>query len=422
MPAYFSAHRSCFFKARQGVVAMVVLAAVALPGGGAFAQASDMQILLDRISRLERDIRTLNQQIARGPSSPFVVERSPGGGATPLQTAPQTPEAQTPGTPLPGGVPGESGLSRVTVRISSLEQEIRQATGASESLSYRVDQISARLDSLISDLDYRLARLERGALNGSGGEPSISTVGKPDPVSRAGSMPTIPGGTTGGTVGKNGTYVPPASGTRALGSISQKSLDQFNAPVTGMDQDAVKTSPQTALAPPAMQTPAAPPAMQTPAAPPAMQTPAAPPSPVALPAEPTVVSVLPEGTPRERYQFAFGLMRQARYDEAEVALKEFIAQHGDDPLANNARYWLGETFYVRKSFMDAAQTFFEAYNSAPAGAKAADSLLKLGMAMANLEKTEEACATFGKLRSEFSDLKPAIQQNLERQTKRLKCP
>jgi tol-pal system protein YbgF len=87
----------------------------------------------------------------------------------------------------------------------------------------------------------------------------------------------------------------------------------------------------------------------------------------------------------------------------------------------NARYWLGETYYVRNAYMDAAQTFFQAYKTAPDGTKAPDSLLKLGMSMASLDKPEEACATFGKLRKEYTDLKPSIEKALNRETKRLKC-
>ncbi|MCK5574811.1 MAG: tol-pal system protein YbgF, partial [Sphingomonadales bacterium] len=134
-----------------------------------------------------------------------------------------------------------------------------------------------------------------------------------------------------------------------------------------------------------------------------------------------VASVLPEGSVQDRYRFAFDLTRQARYEEAEIAFKAFVAEHGDEPLANNARYWLAETFYVRKRYMDAAQAFFASYKKAPTGPKAPDSLLKLGMSMAGLEKPTEACTTFGKLRKEFTPLKANIEQALDREVKRLSC-
>jgi tol-pal system protein YbgF len=105
-----------------------------------------------------------------------------------------------------------------------------------------------------------------------------------------------------------------------------------------------------------------------------------------------------------------------------MAFKKFVEAHENDPLAGNAMYWLGETHYVRKDFMQAAQVFFQAYQKFPKGAKAPDSLLKLGMSMASMKKPAEACATFGKLRKEFgSDLKANIKGALDRETQRLAC-
>lgn len=383
-------------QTRTALLGALVLGTLVFPSAPVLAQGTDMQILLDRMERLERDIRTLNRQIARGPSAAPVEA-----GATAPSAAPVSGPSAVQFTE------GEGALSRVTVRLSALEREVRQATGQTEGMSYRIDQISMRLDKLVVDLDYRLARLEgRAPGNMSGGlsaEPSISTVPSSPSVSKVGEMaaPTAAstaGTLAGGTMGENGTYVPPQSGGGTLGSVSKTTLDQFVPTESAGGQE------QTALAAP------------SPAAP-AMPTGTAP---ISAPA-PASSSVLPAGTPRERYQFAFGLMSQARYGEAEVALKEFIAAHGDDPLAGNARYWLGEAYYVRKSFMDAAQTFFQAYKSTPDGAKAPDSLLKLGMSMASLDKTEEACATFGKLRKEFAELKPGIEKTLNRETTRLKC-
>src|SRR5579883_3478430 len=71
-------------------------------------------------------------------------------------------------------------------------------------------------------------------------------------------------------------------------------------------------------------------------------------------AAPTV-GALPDGTPQEQYNYAFGLLRQANYPAAEQALRSFIQHYPNDPLAGNAQYWLGETYYVRKDYNNAAQ-------------------------------------------------------------------
>src|SRR5690606_19351393 len=66
------------------------------------------------------------------------------------------------------------------------------------------------------------------------------------------------------------------------------------------------------------------------------------PSPAQQPA-----AALPAGSAEEQYNFAFGLLRKHQFDAAEMAFKEFLAQHKEGALSSNARYWLGETHYAR---------------------------------------------------------------------------
>jgi formylglycine-generating enzyme len=135
----------------------------------------------------------------------------------------------------------------------------------------------------------------------------------------------------------------------------------------------------------------------------------------------TTPGLLPEGTPREQYKHAFGLLRENKLDQAEVAFTAFIETHGDDPLADNARYWIGETYYVRQDYQRAARTFFDGYKLNPNGPKAAPSLLKLGMSLSKLNKREDACITFAKLDQEFPDATPSIKAVMKRERQRNAC-
>ena len=357
-------------------------------------QAQNPQALLDRIDRLERDIRTLNQQIARMPGEAPAGEAP---ASAPLASAPVAPPLEF--------TAGEGMASRLMVRLGALESEVRAATGQSESLSFRIDQLTQRFDKLLVDLDYRLQRLE-GANPGSfSSQPAISAAPAPLGVSKVGEMPPVgAGGDAQGTMAKDGTYQPTADEVNMLGQVSQAKVAEI-AGLDGTGQD--ETGASEVAAAPAAAAEAVPDAQSADAN--------------AADANAQVASVLPEGSVQERYRFAFDLTRQARYEEAEIAFRAFIGAHGEDALANNARYWLAETYYVRKRFMDAAQAFFEAYQKAPQGPKAPDALLKLGMSMAALDKSSEACATFGKLRKEFTPLKTNIEQALGREVKRLQC-
>jgi len=132
-------------------------------------------------------------------------------------------------------------------------------------------------------------------------------------------------------------------------------------------------------------------------------------------------SILPQGTPKERYDFALRLLRQSDYDIAEQAFREWVGAHPKDTLASNAWYWLGETYYVRSDHAAGAKAFLEGYKAAPKGDKAPDNLLKLGMSLTNLNQKTEACNTFVQLAGEFQNAPANIKQTLVRERQRAGC-
>lgn len=131
--------------------------------------------------------------------------------------------------------------------------------------------------------------------------------------------------------------------------------------------------------------------------------------------------VLPEGTPEERYAFARSLLSRLDYDAAETAFAEFLAEHDDHVLAGNAQYWLGETFYVRGNYSEAASAFIEGYQRFPDGSKAPDNLLKLAMSLAALGQKSDSCATFAELLSRFNDADDNLTRRATQEQVRLGC-
>jgi tol-pal system protein YbgF len=132
-------------------------------------------------------------------------------------------------------------------------------------------------------------------------------------------------------------------------------------------------------------------------------------------------NILPEGTPKEQYRFAFKLLGQRKYYEAEAAWKEFIEKNVNDPLWSNAQYWLGETYYVRKQYKLAARVFSQGIKASPKGPKAADMLLKLGMSLDNLGERVKACGEFLKLKVSFPGAAPRILLAVNVELKRADC-
>ncbi len=128
------------------------------------------------------------------------------------------------------------------------------------------------------------------------------------------------------------------------------------------------------------------------------------------------------GSPQAQYDSAFRLLSQTKYQEASRAFGAFLEQHGDHQLAGNAKYWLGETYYVQGQYTEAAVTFAEGFQEYPDSVKAPDNLLKLGKSLAALDQTEDACGTFGELIKRYTAAAPTILQQAKTERNRLGCP
>ncbi|MBT3307376.1 MAG: tol-pal system protein YbgF, partial [Alphaproteobacteria bacterium] len=351
------------FTGWVALVCLVGLSLVLVPDVQAQSQ-EDLKVILDRMGRLEKDIRTMNLSLARGRPAPASTGAAPSSGAPP-----GTPAAVT-------GSGGAHALSRLSVRMSDLESDLRSVTGSMEEFNHQAASIARRLDKLVADVDYRLGLLE-GRAPGAAGKPSSTPAGPPK-INPAPSPPSvqkiIPG--------QEKSF---ASQPGILGTVSKSAVDALSSKA-GNDKP---SKPALAAAARPAASPSGRPSGRTT------------PTPVAAPPQPA--SILPKGSPKEQYNFAFGLLRQANYDNAELALQEFVKSHPKDKLASNARYWLGETYYVRAAYVQAAEVFLEGYQADPKGAKAPDSLLKLGMSLAGLDKKSDACAAFDKVVKDFPD-------------------
>lgn len=137
--------------------------------------------------------------------------------------------------------------------------------------------------------------------------------------------------------------------------------------------------------------------------------------------QPTKQTTLPDGAPEEQYAHARGLLMRLDYEAAEQAFQAFIELNSQHALASNAHYWLGETYYVRQSYADAAGAFIDSYELFPNGNKAADSLLKLGMSLANLGSKDEACASFAELLVKFPNADPRLRRRALQESVRAEC-
>jgi tol-pal system protein YbgF len=124
----------------------------------------------------------------------------------------------------------------------------------------------------------------------------------------------------------------------------------------------------------------------------------------------------PTGNDQENYQAAFDLLRNAKYEESASAFEAFLSAFPSSPLADNAQYWLAETYYVRRQFEDALPQFQKVIDGYPNSSKLPDALLKVGFCNYELKRIEPARTALQQVARQFPDTTAArlATQRLER--------
>ena len=86
------------------------------------------------------------------------------------------------------------------------------------------------------------------------------------------------------------------------------------------------------------------------------------------------------------YNQAFDALKANSYSIAITGFKDFLATYPASPLAENAQYWLGESYYVTRDYENAATAFRAVLAKWPDSRKAPDALLKLGYTQFELKR------------------------------------
>ncbi|MBW2107351.1 MAG: tol-pal system protein YbgF [Deltaproteobacteria bacterium] len=101
-------------------------------------------------------------------------------------------------------------------------------------------------------------------------------------------------------------------------------------------------------------------------------------------------SSMSQAAPQQAYNKAYAAYQAQHYDEARTLFKRFLSKYPDHPLADNAQYWIGETYYDAEDFPNAILAFKEVATKYSDENKAPDALLKIGYAYIALDDPANA--------------------------------
>ena len=257
-----------------------------------------------------------------------------------------------------GGAVGASGAD-VEIRLQQIENDMRDLRGLIEQVGYENRQLKDQMERVTSDLELRMNDLEngRGGANAGGSAATRYTT-----MNNSGPRDLGNGSApdSGGSASGGDGYQWSSNNTPDSGQLGSITTNSAGA-ATGGDLAAAT------------------------------------------------------------YENAFSMIKNRQYDRAQSEFETFLENYPDHPLAGNAKYWLGETHYVRGNFETSARIFAEGYKRYPEGSKAADNLLKLGLSLDALGKTDDACVALKQLQKENPAGAGPVLRRADQEMTRLGC-
>lgn len=126
---------------------------------------------------------------------------------------------------------------------------------------------------------------------------------------------------------------------------------------------------------------------------------------------PTFSGPTTRDTVRERYEQLLARMREGDLDRAQEGFTAFLSEHPTSELAPNARFWLGESFYGKKDYRRAIDTYDRVQRDFPSSEKVPAALLKKGYAHMALGETQHASTAFQQVVSRYPKTQEAGKAN-----------
>jgi len=115
------------------------------------------------------------------------------------------------------------------------------------------------------------------------------------------------------------------------------------------------------------------------------------------------------------------LLSEGDFAGAQTSLKQYLQFNPDAPDVGEMNYYLGESYYVRGGYADAADAYITSMKRDPRGAKAPDAMVRLAGALRELGKVRDSCATLASLPRQYPNASPTVTNKAKLEAARAGC-
>lgn len=90
------------------------------------------------------------------------------------------------------------------------------------------------------------------------------------------------------------------------------------------------------------------------------------------------------------YSQAYGLFKDGRYEESRKGFREFLELFPETEYSDNARFWVGESYYFEGKYEEAILEYQRVIQDYPQGSRVSHALLKQALSFEKLGETASA--------------------------------
>jgi len=107
------------------------------------------------------------------------------------------------------------------------------------------------------------------------------------------------------------------------------------------------------------------------------------------------------------YSLAYRDFKNAKYDEARKGFQKYIEKNPGTDLADNAQFWIGETYYLENDFEKAILEYEKVIKNYPDGDRVPHALLKQGLSFLKLGDVDSGKLLLEQVVSDFPNTNQA---------------